>query len=191
MIYIKPVPIIQVFTYKTNISRYLTKFKAYFCVQGDLQKLTHKDTYAVTLVVRLFKALMAIIAIFDLDCWQGNTVNAFTNSLIDEVVYIKCPDGFVIKSKYLLLVKVFYGLRQSPLLQYKDLTIILKKEGLKLVVEKPYLYHNNQLIVFFYVNNITAAYRKKNLSKFQIFKEHLTKKYEIKDLGDLTWFLGI
>ena len=59
--------------------------------------------YAITLAVKLFKALMAIIAIFNLDYWQGDVVNAFANSLINKVVYIKCPDGFGVKGKCLLL----------------------------------------------------------------------------------------
>ena len=134
---------------------------------------------------------MAIVAIFDLDYQQGDAVNAFANSLIDEVVYIKCLDGFIIKGKCLLLYRALYRLRRLPLLQYGDLTIILKKEGLKLVVEEPYLYHNDQLIVFFYIDDITAAYRKKDLPKLETFKEHLIGRYEIKDLGDLTQFLGI
>ena len=53
-------------------------------------------------------------------------------------------------------------------------------------MEKPCLYHNDWLIVFFYINNITAAYRKKDLFKLKTFKEHLIKRYEIKDLGNLT-----
>jgi len=59
------------------------------------------------------------------------------------------------------------------------------------VAEEPYLYHNNWLIVFFYINDIIAAYRKKDLLKLKTFKEYLIKRYKIKDLGDLTWFLGI
>ena len=37
---------------------------------------------------------MAIIAIFNLKTWQYNVVNAFTNSFINKVVYIKFLDGF-------------------------------------------------------------------------------------------------
>ena len=69
--------------------------------------------------------------------------------------------------------------------------VILKKEGLKPVAEELCLYYNDWLIVFFYVDDIIAAYRKRDLPKFQIFKEQLINKYEIKDLGDFTWFLGI
>jgi len=46
---------------------------------------------------------MAIITVFNLDYWQGNAVNIFTNSKINKVVYIKCLDGFLIKGKCLLL----------------------------------------------------------------------------------------
>ena len=56
------------------------------------------------MAVRLFKALIAIIAIFDLDCWQGDAVNIFTNSKINEVIYIKCLDGFGVKGKYILFL---------------------------------------------------------------------------------------
>ena len=46
---------------------------------------------------------MAIITIFDLDCWKGDAVNAFVNRIINKVVYIKYLDGFKVKGKYLLL----------------------------------------------------------------------------------------
>ena len=131
------------FTYKTDINRFLIKFKAHFYVQGNLQESVHKDTYAATLAAKSFKVLMAIVAIFDLDCWQGNTINTFANSLIDKVMYIKYPNGFGVKGKCLLLYKALYRLQQSPFLWHSDLTTTLKKEGLKPVTEKYYLYHNN------------------------------------------------
>ena len=108
---------------------------------------------------------MAIIAIFNLDCWQGDAVNTFTNSKINEVIYIKCLDGFRVKGKYILLLQALYGLRQSPLLWYNKLTIILKKEGLRPVAKEPCLYYNDWLIVFFYINNIIVACRKEDLLK--------------------------
>ena len=54
------------------------------------------------------------------------------------------------------------------------------------MAEEPYLYHNDWLIVFFYVDNIIAAYRKRDLPKLETFKEYLIGRYEIKDLSDLT-----
>jgi len=63
-----------------------------------------------TLVAKVFRALAVVIAVFNLEVWQGNAINAFINSLIDEIVYIKCPDGFTIKGKCLLLRRALYGL---------------------------------------------------------------------------------
>ena len=40
--------------------------------------------------------------------------------------------------------------------------------------------------MFFYVNNIIAAYRIEDLLKLYLFKEELIKKYKIKNLGELT-----
>ena len=66
--------------------------------------------YIATLAARVFRALAAIIVVFNLDVWQGDAVNAFTNSLINDVVYIRCLDGFTIKGKYLLLYRALYRL---------------------------------------------------------------------------------
>ena len=54
------------------------------------------------------------------------------------------------------------------------------------MAEEPCLYYNDWLIVFFYINNIIAIFKKKDLLKVKTFKEHFIKRYKIKDLGDLT-----
>jgi hypothetical protein len=185
------IPTTWVFTYKTDTDGYLTKFKARLCVRGDLQDSVHKDTYAATLAAKVFRALAAMIAAFDLDIWQCDAVNAFTNSLIDEIIYINCPDGFAIKGKCLLLRRALYGLRRSPLLWHNDFSKELTKLGLKPVGGEPCLYYNDWLIVFFYVDDICAVCTKENQPKLLGFKDALMKKYEMKDLGELSWFLGI
>ena len=45
--------------------------------------------------------------------------------------------------------------------------------------------------MFFYVDNIVVICHKENLPKLQLFKEELMKKYKIKNLRELTWFLEI
>jgi len=72
--------------------------------------LIYKVTYIATLAAKVFRALAAVIIVFDLDVWQGNAINAFINSLINEIVYIKCLDRFTIKGKYLLLYRALYRL---------------------------------------------------------------------------------
>jgi hypothetical protein len=59
-------PLKWVFKYKFDSDGYLQKLKAQLCVRGDLQ-ITEEETYTVTLAARIFRALMAIAAAFDLE----------------------------------------------------------------------------------------------------------------------------
>jgi len=59
-------PLKWVFKYKFDSDGYLQKLKARLCVRGDLQ-VTEEETYAVTLAARIFRALIAIAAAFDLE----------------------------------------------------------------------------------------------------------------------------
>jgi hypothetical protein len=89
------IPLMWVFTYKFDDNGYLIKYKARLVVRGDLQRYSiHDETYAATLASKTFRALMAITAYFDLDTKQLDAINAFTNSRIDEEVYVWCADGY-------------------------------------------------------------------------------------------------
>jgi hypothetical protein len=87
-------PLLWVFTYKFDTDGYLLKYKARICIRGDLQPQSMHDTYAATLAAKVFRLLMAIIAYFDLEIVQLDTVNAFANSHLDELVYTEYPEGF-------------------------------------------------------------------------------------------------
>ena len=63
-----------------------------------------------TLAAKMFQALMAIMVMFNLEAHQFDTVNAFTNSKLDETVYCKYPEGFHQSGKCLSLLRALYGL---------------------------------------------------------------------------------
>jgi hypothetical protein len=180
-----------VFTYKFDTDGYLTKFKARLVVRGDRQPPTGKDNYAATLAARVFRFLMAIAAQFDLEMYQLDAVNAFTNSELDEVIYIQYPDGFKQPGFCLHLLRALYGLRRSPLLWFTDLTSTLSKLGLRPIPEAECLYVTSKLIVFFYVDDIAVLARSTDIDAYQSFRTDLLNHYEMRDLGQLKWFLGI
>ncbi|PHH87415.1 hypothetical protein CDD83_8907 [Cordyceps sp. RAO-2017] len=184
-------PLTWVFKYKFNKQRYLQKFKARICVRGDLQPPDSRDTYAATLAGRSFQILMAITAKFDLETRQLDAVNAFTNSLLDEDVYVQFPDGYRRKGWVLKLLRALYGLRRSPLLWQKDLTAAFEKLGLKQSQEEPCLFTDNWLTVFFFVDDIVLLHRTKHRKAADEFIAKLKAQYEMNDLGELKWFLGI
>jgi hypothetical protein len=187
----KTLPLMWVFTYKFDMDGYLSKFKARLYVRGDLQQSIYKDNYAATLAACTFRALMAIAAAFDLETWQLDAVNAFTNSEIDETIYCDYPKGFEQFGRCLLLLRALYGLRRSPLLWLKELSGTLKELGLNEVEAETCLFSNDWLVVFFYVDDIVTLCRTTDLPRLYRFKEAFMERYEIRDLGQLTWFLGI
>ena len=65
----KLLPLMWVFTYKFDDDDYLIKYKARIVARGDLQQSSnpHQDTYAATLAARSFRAIMTIVAAFDLE----------------------------------------------------------------------------------------------------------------------------
>jgi len=134
---------------------------------------------------------MAIMAAFDLEAWQLDAVNAFTNSELEDLVYCACSDGFKEIGKCLLLIRALYGLRKSPQLWFKELSGSLKELGLQPIPEDQCLFRNEKILVFFYVDDIILLGRKEHISELHRLKTLLMQRYEMKFLGDLKWFLGI
>ena len=76
---------------------------------------------------------MAFIAKFDLETRQLDAVNAFTNSPLDEEIFVDWPPGYKNNSnshQCLRLLKALYGLCRSPLLWFRNLSSAFKRLGL-------------------------------------------------------------
>ena len=187
----KPLPLKWVFTYKYDTNGYLDRFKARICVRGDLQPFNNQDNYAATLAAKVFRSLMAITAVFDLEAVQLDAINAFVNGTLDEEVYTYMPDGFRIPGKVLHLVRALYGLRRSPLIWLQEFSRTLKSLGLTQIPESQCLYTNGRILLFFYVDDVVILYHRSHQSEFQRLKDGLLSTYAFKDLGALKWFLGI
>ena len=60
----------------------------------------------------------------------------------------------------LKLLKALYSLRIAPLLWFTYLAVSLERLGLLLIRDTLCVFINNNLIVFFYVDDITVLYHK-------------------------------
>ena len=135
--------------------------------------------------------MLAIAAKFDLELKQLDVVNAFVNCDLDELVFMKMPPGFEEQGKVCRLRKALYGLRRSPLLWQLKLTDTFRKMGFSEIPQEPCVMIKGGVIVFFYVDDIVFAYRKKHEKEANWAKKELGKTFELTDIGDLKWFLGI
>jgi hypothetical protein len=185
------VPLMWVFTYKFDEDGYLLKYKARLVVRGDLQA-QYGDTYAATLAARLFRALMALACAFNLKAMQYDVPNAFLNALLDRTLYVRTPDGFQDKyGRTLRLLRALYGLKEAPRLWAIHFQESLRKLGLHPVQGFPCLWINDRVILFFYVDDIIILFHPDYQDDFEKLERQLIKLYNLRQIGDVKWFLGI
>lgn len=104
------------------------------------------STYAATLAARSFRLAMAIAAEFDMEIKQLDVVGAFLNAAITSENPVTCEllDGYKKLGKCVRLKRALYGLRDSPLLWYNELSSTLKDKGLIASKEEPCLFYDEQ-----------------------------------------------
>ena len=114
---------------------------------------------------------------------------------MNEEVYVDYPEGIKrpdnVENPCLRLLRALYGLKQSPLLWLQEISSTLLKLGLHPVPGVDCLFTNHSLILFFYVDDIVVLYRPEHEATFLEFEAALLAAYEIRSLGNLSWFLGI
>lgn len=184
-------PLKWVFTYKLDSHGFLLRCKARLCVRGDLQPFNNLDTYASTLAARSFRCLMAFAAYFNLDTRQLDAMNAYTNSTLDETVYVWPPPGFKKQGVALLVLRALYGLRRAALLWQRELASTFKQLNLKPVPEDDCIYQNEQLTLFVFVDDIVILFKREHQQAAEQLIQGLKQAYDMHDLGELKWFLGI
>jgi hypothetical protein len=181
-----------VYTYKFNKSGQFVKCKARVVARGDQQKKDLGEiNYAATLASRSLRTVLATAARFDLELVQFDAVNAFVNAKLDDTVFMEMPMGHRKAGTVVQLQKALYGLRKSPLLWQRELTLTLQKLGFKTVPHEPCVMIRKQVIVFFYVDDIVIAYPKKRQSEMHQAVAGLKAKYDLTGGHDLRWFLGM
>jgi hypothetical protein len=91
----------------------------------------------------------------------------------------------------LRLHKAVYGLRIAGKRWEDDIKEMLLSLGFKPCPDDPALYTDNRMIIMVFVDDFLAAYHKSESSYAQQIKRLLSERFEMKDCGELTQFIGI
>ncbi len=120
-----------------------------------------------------------------------HVVSAFINSEIDEKLYSESSNEFSRFDHCWKLNKTLYELKQVSILWYRNLITILKDLKLQSVSEINCLFVNDWLILFFYVDDIMTICMRENANRMRFFEKSLMKRFEMRVLSELKWFLEI
>jgi hypothetical protein len=111
-----------------------SKFKARFCVRGDLKTegVEYFETYAPVLQWSIVRMLLTLTLREGWSKRQVDYTNAFAQAEMGETVYVEPPRLFGPRSGkdlVMLLLKSLYGLKQAPRTFYKKLCEGLIERG--------------------------------------------------------------
>ncbi|CAM8996369.1 unnamed protein product [Rhodiola kirilowii] len=114
----KPLGNKWIFRKKMKVDDTIDKFKARLVIQGFRQKyrMDYFDTYAAR--ISTIRLLIALASIRKLLVHQMDVKTTFLNGDLEEEIYMKQPEGFVImgqEHKVCKLVKSLYGIKQAPM----------------------------------------------------------------------------
>jgi Reverse transcriptase (RNA-dependent DNA polymerase) len=122
--------------------------------------------------------------------------NVFLNDDLTEHVLMSQPPGFVNSdhpNHVCLLSKALYGLKQSSRGWFNKLSFVLLKHGFTASCYDPSLFishsHVHTTILLVYVNDILIT--GSNNAHINQCISHLQQAFSLKDLGPLSYFLGI
>lgn len=121
----------------------------------------------------------------------------FLNGLLEDEVNVKQPPGFEVKGQEGNVYKVrktLYGLKKIPRAWNKRIVILLIKLGFKKFTLEHGMYvkgknEQHQIILCLHVDGMLVT--SSNEIKLTRFKSSMEIEFEISDLENLTYFLGM
>lgn len=195
---IKPIGLKWVYKLKRDASGKIIKYKARLVAKGYVQQfgIDFDEVFAPVARMETVRLLLAHAAYKGWQVHHLDVKSAFLHGDLKEVVYVSQPEGFVKKGheeKVYRLTKALYGLRQAPRAWNLKLDGTLKILGFKRCSKEQAIYtkhEGNELIIMgVYVDDliVTSSCTK----KIEEFKKQMEEKFEMSDLGLLSYYLGI
>ena len=194
----KPIGCKWVFKTKKDAKAKIERFKSRLVAKGYTQKegVDYTETFSPVSSKDSFRIIMALTTHFNLELHQMDVKTTFLNGDLYEEVYMKQLEGFVVDGKENMvcrLQKSIYGLKQASRQWYLKFHDVVTSLGFEenTVDSCIYLKVSGRKFIFLilYVDDILLA--SNDLGLLMDVKRMLSQNFDMKDLGEANFVLGI
>ncbi|KAL3502083.1 hypothetical protein ACH5RR_036532 [Cinchona calisaya] len=194
---VKPLGSKLVFSIKLRPDGSIDRYKARLVVLGNKQQygLDYDETFAPVAKMTTVRTIVALAASQSWSLHQMDVKNAFLHGDLKEEVYIKLPHGMPTSSPNTVckLKRSLYGLKQAPRVWFEKFRSTLlgfsftqSQYDSSLFLQRT---SKGLVILLVYVDDIVITGSDKDgISQIQNL---LHSSFHMKDLGQLTYFLGL
>ncbi|GJS38509.1 zinc finger, CCHC-type containing protein, partial [Tanacetum coccineum] len=155
------------------------------------------NTYAPVARITTIRLLLALAAIHNLVIHKIDVKTIFLNGDLEEEVYMKQPEGFVLpgnEHKVCKLVKSLYGLKQAPKQWHQKFNEVVLLSGFLLNQSDKCVYSKfdsfgKGVIICLYVDDMLIFGTDQN--QVEKTKKFLSLRFSMKDIGEADVILGI
>ncbi|GLC41061.1 hypothetical protein PLESTB_000947700 [Pleodorina starrii] len=174
----------------------IERYKARLVAKGFTQRegVDFGEVFAPVGKYASLRALLAVVAERDLELHQLDIKTAFLNGVLEEEVYTEQPPGYQMGGANVAchLRRSLYGLHQAPRAWYVRLRSVLEQMGFKPSGAEPGLFvkveKGEPVYVLVYVDDLLIAC--KSIEVVNQLKAQLDKVFEMRDLGESSFYLG-
>ena len=194
----KPIGCKWIFKIKKDSKGNVERYKARLVAKGFTQKegIYSKETFSPISSKDSFRIIMALVAHFNLELHHMDVKTVFLNGDIDETIYMVQPENFVLGEAKQMVCKLkesIYGLKQAFRQWCYKFHRVIISFGFEMNLVDDCIYHkfsgSKYIFHVLYVDDILLA--PNDIGLLHETKRFLSKQFEMKDLGDSSFVLGI
>ncbi|CAN0877143.1 Retrovirus-related Pol polyprotein from transposon TNT 1-94 [Linum grandiflorum] len=186
-----------VFTLKMHPDGSIDRYKARLVAQGCKQEygIDYTETFAPVAKMQTVRCLLAVAVMKGWPLLQLDIKNAFLNGDLHETVYMELPAGYSKgdSSKVCLLRRSLYGLKQAPRAWFEKLHSIICQIGFVQSENDPSLFIRQSIhgltVLLIYVDDMVVS--GDDSAGIRELTQALHAAFNLKELGDLSYFLGL